>query len=160
MPKFAADPAILVLLLLPATEFTKSGISIDGKVCLVCLQPFFVKQTNYKLSFAQWANSKWNKENCLDFRFPFSVWNNSMYIYNSIFHIYIYIYIYTENGTDGIRQLPFVSCKWKMEMANFCSFAANGNRKRKLVFLGQERWIEIDDCCFGKHAHLWGLDIL
>jgi hypothetical protein len=68
-----------------------------------------------------------------------SLFKTTACIYTIPYSIYVYIYIYIENGTEGIRQLPFVSCKWKMEMANFCSFAANGNRKRKLVFLGQER---------------------
>ncbi len=34
---------------------------------------------------------------------------------------------------SGKQQLAYVCCKQKM--ANFCLFAANGNRKRKFVFL-------------------------
>jgi hypothetical protein len=36
-------------------------------------------------------------------------------------------------------QLPFVSCKRKTETENFRLFAANGNGKRKFIFLGSKR---------------------
>jgi hypothetical protein len=42
-----------------------------------------------------------------------------------------------ENGTNTKRQLPYVCCEQKTETANFRLFAANGNGKRKFVFLGR-----------------------
>ncbi len=47
-------------------------------------------------------------------------------IYRDPFSVYIYIYIYI---------YIFI---WETEMANFCLFPANGNRKRKFDFLGQQ----------------------
>ncbi len=45
----------------------------------------------------------------------------------------------TEKETNGKRQLPFVFCKRKSETSNFRLFAANGNVKRKFVFLGSTK---------------------
>ncbi len=42
----------------------------------------------------------------------------------------------TESRTKRKRQLLFVSCKRKIEMTNFCLFAANGNAK--FLFLGRQ----------------------
>jgi hypothetical protein len=44
----------------------------------------------------------------------------------------------TENGTNDKRQLPIVFCKREKKTANFRLFAANGNGKRKFVFLGRQ----------------------
>jgi hypothetical protein len=46
------------------------------------------------------------------------------------------------NGTNGKQQLVFVFYKHKMETANFPLFAANGNGKLKLAFIG---WQTIND---------------
>jgi hypothetical protein len=45
-------------------------------------------------------------------------------------------YIFTKNKTKGKQQLVFVFCKRKKETTNFHLFAANGNGKRKFVFIG------------------------
>jgi hypothetical protein len=42
-----------------------------------------------------------------------------------------------ENATNAKRQLAHVCCEQKAEIANFRLFAANGNGKRKFVFLGR-----------------------
>jgi hypothetical protein len=42
----------------------------------------------------------------------------------------------TGKGTKGKRQILFVFYKQKTENANFHLFGANGNGKRKFVFLG------------------------
>jgi hypothetical protein len=47
----------------------------------------------------------------------------------------MYTYIYTENGTDGKRQLPFVCCKLKRK---WHTFFVSANGKRKFVFLGPQ----------------------
>ncbi len=61
----------------------------------------------------------------------------------SIFILYLYMLlfrnIHKKNGTNGKRQLSFVCCKRKMEMANFLLFSANG--ERKFVF----SWSVIDN---------------
>jgi hypothetical protein len=70
----------------------------------------------------------------LPFPFPFAAETGSGHFpyistYTDILkrqYIYVYtsIYIYTENRTDGKRQLPFVCCERKMKTANFRLFAA------------------------------------
>jgi hypothetical protein len=44
----------------------------------------------------------------------------------------------TENGTNRKRGLPFVCCKEKTETVNLRLFAADGNGKRKFLFLGRQ----------------------
>ncbi len=53
----------------------------------------------------------------------------------------IYMYKYTENGTNGKRQLPFVCCKQK--------------RKKEDFFLGWQTINVIDNCCFITHTHIY-----
>jgi hypothetical protein len=59
----------------------------------------------------------------------------------------------TANKTDGKRQLLFVCCKQKTEVANFHLFAANGNEIGCLFFLVGKWSTVIDDCCSSKRAH-------
>jgi hypothetical protein len=59
-----------------------------------------------------------------------------------------------ENRTIGIQQLPFVCCKWKMKTENFRLFSANGNVKRKFVFLGRQTINGNRRLLFSKNAHL------
>jgi hypothetical protein len=51
-------------------------------------------------------------------------------------------YICTEKETYGKRGLLSDCCKRETETANFHLFAANGNGKREIVYLGQanEKW--------------------
>jgi hypothetical protein len=80
------------------------------------------------------------RENYLGFCFPFETAayrdnicvDIDIYIYKyKCIYISIYVYapvskyIETENGTNRKLQLPFVCCKQKTEMANFCLFSAN-----------------------------------
>jgi hypothetical protein len=55
--------------------------------------------------------------------------------WDSVFHLMSPRY---RNSAKGKRQLPFVFCKWKTETANFCLFAAHGNRKQMFVFLSRQ----------------------
>ncbi len=53
-------------------------------------------------------------------------------------HVYVSMFLEFRKWKTELKengQLPFVSCKWKMEMANFRFCAANWNGKRKFVFL-------------------------
>ncbi len=123
---------------------------------------FFVnKRTNDKLLSVQWANCKHINENRLGFHFPVSpcprplcpyihvsmspfLHVSCLHVYVSCFHVFMfpcgYLHVsripQTENGTNGKWKLPTVCCKQKTEMANFCSFAANRNGKRKFLLVG------------------------
>jgi hypothetical protein len=69
-----------------------------------------------KLQFAWRANSKLTKENCLGFRFLFSVWN-AAYIYRFINgksnERKIATSIYLLQKDKGKGKLPFVCCRRK-----------------------------------------------
>ncbi len=47
--------------------------------------------------------------------FSVSVFRIYIHIYKYIYvcteYVYIYMYVFTENGTNGRRQLPFVCCQ-------------------------------------------------
>ncbi len=117
---------------------------------------FLVKKwTSDKLLFARWTNGQRINENRLGFRFPCPVScpclcsrqyfhvlvRVHLYIYvHAHIHVHFHVHVYfhvtllqTEIETNGKQQLPFVCCKRKTEMANFCLFAANENGKRKFV---------------------------
>ncbi len=57
---------------------------------------------------------------------------------HTLTHTLTHMPLHTKNRTNGKRQFRFVCLKPKMEVANFPSYAANGNGKRKLVFLGKQ----------------------
>jgi hypothetical protein len=115
-------------------------IYIDGQIRLARLQTdnfvcFFInKRAKDKLPFAWWANGKnrlriiaWASVFCLNLMSP-------------CFHVpclHVSGILQMENGTNAKRQLPYVCCEQKMEIANFRLFAANGNGKRKFVLLGR-----------------------
>ncbi len=109
--------------------------------------------------------SKRIKEKCLVFRFSFSIWNDSIYIYSIIIYLdnaisgclllLIGIYIYTKNGTnkknDNFR-LFVADGKWKRN-GKFPLVCCKRNGKRKFVLLGRQTKAVIDDFCFSKLAH-------
>ncbi len=88
---------------------SKSIWSLCKRLTFNC---FFVnKQTNDNLPFAQWANGQRIKENRMDFRFPFSLWNSAYkYIYK-----YKYKHTHTKKGYRRKQHFLFVCCnqKWK-----------------------------------------------
>ncbi len=140
--------------------------TIDWQVRLVFLQTdnfrLFLRQQTDKQQNSVGSMSKRIKEKCLVFRFSFSIWNDSIYVYSIIIYLddaisgclllLFGIYIYTENGTNKKRQFSFVCCRPKMETANFHLSVANGNGKRKFVLLGRQTKAVIDDFCFSKRA--------
>ncbi len=63
----------------------------------------------------------------------------------------------TENKTNRKRQLPFVFCKRKTEMAKLPFVCCKWKRKTDVYFPWSAigKWQTVtDDCCFSKRAHL------
>ncbi len=74
------------------------GKSVGKRITFVC---FYVNKR--QTPFAQWATSKWIKENHLDFCFPYKCIN---------IHVYIYIYIYIHYSSISANKYLQIYEKW------------------------------------------------